>query len=183
MNLQRKKIVLAFMIGVNVVLSAMTVQSAQNGSVNQASLETTFGAKPQVVEAKIQPLKQPVAIVSSIGAEKVEPTPTPQAAVASVSISRASNVGNWDGLLQQYFGEAWVAAKAVMNCESGGNASAVGPLNPGNTRPYGLMQIMALPGRPSIESLLNPEINISYAANIYHAQGWGPWSCKSVLGR
>lgn len=81
-------------------------------------------------------------------------------------------------LIKKYFPkEQWATAQAVMLAESGGNASAVGdnyPIN-GQTIPsYGLFQIRALPGRPG--NMTDPEANVAYAAQLWKAQGWQPWS-------
>lgn len=93
-----------------------------------------------------------------------------------------------DELIEQYFGKAAPSAKRVFACESGLRPDAVGDLRlqfmKNGTRygaSYGVAQIRYLPGRPTPEELLQTEFNIRYAADLYHAQGWTPWSCRKVL--
>jgi hypothetical protein len=189
--LRRKYATAAVLSALNVSIFGWT--AAQGTPARMHSLRTVESAmNPQaatVQKVQVTPIKEPVALVAEIVTEKVvaTPTPTPTTAVAGVStstpaISAAPNRGNWDALLQAHFGPAWQEARAIMMCESGGNANAVGGAWTGIAS-YGLMQIRALPGRPSPQWLVNPENNVSYAAGIYRAQGWGPWSCKYVLGR
>lgn len=89
-------------------------------------------------------------------------------------------------LIQKYFPpEQWANAKAVMMGESGGNPSAIGDNYPirGETIPsYGLFQIRGLPGRPDSSTLLDPEKNVAYAANMQKQQGWSPWTAARNLG-
>ena len=89
-------------------------------------------------------------------------------------------------LIKKYFPqEQWNNAYNVMKGESGGNPQAVGdnyPIN-GETIPsYGLFQIRGLPGRPDSQTLLNPEENVKYAAQMQSQQGWGPWTAAKKLG-
>jgi hypothetical protein len=189
-TLQQKKFFIGMLSIVNVSMVGLTIHRDHTSRLQEVYAVQAFVApSPAVEQASVQPVKSPVAIVASVTSEKVEPTPipTPESAVAAVSLSRPAVLpatrGDWDTLLQAYFGSAWKEAKAIMGCESGGNSNAMGPVNMGGTRPYGLMQIMYIAGRPSPEWLLNPENNIAYAARMFKSQGWGPWECKRVLGR
>ncbi len=89
-------------------------------------------------------------------------------------------------LIQRYFPKSeHKRAWNVMMGESGGRADAVGDNYPirGQTIPsYGLMQIRALPGRPSPEQLKDPDFNMKYAAGMWKAQGWRPWTVARNLG-
>lgn len=95
-------------------------------------------------------------------------------------------VGSILGLIQKYFPkEQWQNALNVAKGESGLNPGAIGDNYPirGQTIPsYGLFQIRALPGRPKPEQLVDPEFNVQYAANLFKAQGWRPWSFARKLG-
>lgn len=93
-----------------------------------------------------------------------------------------------DELIDQYFGKAAGAAKKVFTCESGLRPDAVGDLHLQFTKngtsygaSYGVAQIRYLPGRPNPDELMNAEFNIRYAADMYHSQGWHPWTCRKVL--
>ena len=81
--------------------------------------------------------------------------------------------------------DQWGNAYQVMMGESGGNPQAIGDNYPikGQTIPsYGLFQIRALPGRPNPQTLLNPEANVKYAADLWKKQKWQPWSVSKKLG-
>ena len=93
-----------------------------------------------------------------------------------------------DELIEQYFGNAAPAAKKIAQCESGKQPDKIGDVKlqfwKGGVRygaSYGVFQIRYLPGRPAPDELLNAEFNIRYAADLYHAQGWTPWTCRKVL--
>jgi Transglycosylase SLT domain len=80
-------------------------------------------------------------------------------------------------------GDAWSAIK-VARCESGLNPNAV---SPGGAN-LGLFQINVV-HRVDFERVVNapwsmvfnPWFNSMYAAHLFHAQGWGPWSCKRAI--
>jgi hypothetical protein len=126
------------------------------------------------------------------------PTPTPapiappRPVVAPPKPVVAAGPGNYDGLLQAHFGSAWTAARAVMMCESGSRADAIGDGHLTywqNGVKYGfsvgLMQIRYLPGRPDPSLLLNPEFNIRHAAGMWKAQGYRfhpAWTCARKVG-
>jgi hypothetical protein len=112
----------------------------------------------------------------------LEPQPV---LVASVHTPK----GDWDALLQKHFGSEWERAKKVMLCESGGRETAHGDRHLTYWKDgrewgssAGLFQIRDLPGRPAQEWLMVGENNIAYAAGMYKAQSWRPWTCKKVLG-
>jgi hypothetical protein len=117
--------------------------------------------------------------------------------VVQKSSKPAQSVDRWRPLVAKYFPASQVDnALHVMNCESwnpywgtGGDPSAIGDTTltfnqAGTTYGYsvGLMQIRRLPGRPEKDWLLNPENNIRYAAGMYRAQGFRPWSCAKHIG-
>jgi hypothetical protein len=69
--------------------------------------------------------------------------------------------------------------------ESAGNPGAVGDQYKiaGVYAPsYGYFQIRALKGRPSGKQLLDPEFNVKYAAKLWKAEGWKPWTAARKLG-
>jgi hypothetical protein len=178
--------VIDLLTALNVGILTLDLQQGQSGRM--AGIRAMQAAMTPVVvaeQAEVHPVTAPRVVTASVASEEVQPTvvPTvvPTTMVAGVSVSRPVLRGDWDALLQAHFGAVWQQARAIMICESGGNANAMGPLQLNGNRPYGLMQIMSMPGRPSPEWLLNPENNIAFAASIYRAQGWGPWSCKYVL--
>jgi LysM repeat protein len=103
--------------------------------------------------------------------------PGSSASTATLTSTQPSGPNAWDGLLQKYFGGDWQRAKQVMIGESSGNPNAVGDRNTAYPS-YGLFQIRALPGRPAPAQLLDPAFNVSYAAGMWRASGWGPWTCK-----
>lgn len=91
------------------------------------------------------------------------------------------------GLVEQkvceIFGTDCRIALAICRAESGCREEAVGDghltffkdgVEYGKS--YGVFQIRHLPGRPAPEDLLNAEINIRKAYDMYKVQGWGPWS-------
>jgi len=89
--------------------------------------------------------------------------------------------GKWDYLLEKY---DWNIdeAKKIMFCESSNRPDAVGDTNT-KYYSYGLMQIRALPGRPSPEWLLVPENNIEYAYKLWSRNGWRDWlNCARMNG-
>lgn len=144
--------------------------------------------EPQPVAGIDKPASEPVKAAVSAVAATPTPIPTPQPTEAPRP-SRARQAttplhGNWDGLLQTHFGAAWQAAKRVMLCESGGNAHAHNTTPPDNS--VGLFQInlygSLAASRPSVEWLKDPANNISYAAGMWRAQGFGPWTCARKLG-
>lgn len=80
------------------------------------------------------------------------------------------------------FGSNAKDALAIAQCESGLNPSAVSNGN------YGLFQINSV-HRDLVASMgyswdriLDPGVNTAVAKRLYDEQGWGPWSCKRVLG-
>lgn len=89
-------------------------------------------------------------------------------------------------LIKKHFPkDQWQNAYQVMLGESGGNSGAIGDNYPiqGEVRPsYGLFQIRTFPNRPAPEDLLNPEENVAYAAKLWKAQGWKPWTAARKLG-
>lgn len=99
-------------------------------------------------------------------------------AVTRVEAPRAvftGNVEQWRSLVSQYNWNVDTVL-AIMRCESGGNPNAVGDRSTAYAS-YGLMQVRALPGRPSPEWLLVPENNIAYAYQLYASSGFRPWTC------
>ena len=118
------------------------------------------------------------------------PLPTPEPVVAPIQpvphvpvASRAVYVdGQYDALLQVHFGSSWGYAKKIMLCESGGRSDAHNGNASTGDDSWGLFQInrfgkLALT-RPAPSLLVDPEFNIRYAAGMWRAQGWKPWSCR-----
>lgn len=89
-------------------------------------------------------------------------------------------------LVEQHFPSGQVDnALKVIQGESGGQWYKIGDDYPiaGETIPsYGLFQIRGFPGRPNKETLLNPEENVKYAAELYKRKGWKPWTVAQELG-
>jgi hypothetical protein len=78
-----------------------------------------------------------------------------------------------------------------MKGESGCRANAVGDTAPkyiswrgDEKRGYsvGLMQIRLIGNRPNELYLRDPENNVKYAAGMFKAQGWCPWSAAHAIG-
>ena len=75
----------------------------------------------------------------------------------------------------------------IMKAESGCNKRAIGDghitflsRNVQYGMSCGLFQIRSLPGRPSCESMQDPEQSAQFAANLYMKSGYRPWSvCKN----
>ncbi|OPZ94721.1 MAG: hypothetical protein BWY74_00332 [Firmicutes bacterium ADurb.Bin419] len=72
------------------------------------------------------------------------------------------------------FGEEGQNAIRIAKCESSLKENAINF----SYGCYGIFQIMAMEGRPSPEQLLNIDININTAYQIYKDSGWGAWECK-----
>lgn len=89
-------------------------------------------------------------------------------------------------LIQKYFPRnEWQNAMKVVAGESQFNPSAVGDrytIRGVYAPSYGLFQIRALPGRPPSDQLENPEFNVRYAASLWQAEGWSPWTVGKELG-
>ena len=107
-----------------------------------------------------------------------------------IRLTSAQNVisssNSYSELIKKYFPQSqWNNAYRVMMGESGGNSQAVGDNYPirGEVRPsYGLFQIRTFPNRPSPQQLVNPEVNVAYAAQLWKSQGWRPWTVARNLG-
>lgn len=110
--------------------------------------------------------------VSLIAKPVIEKKPPP------VFTGMGSNVEQWRGLVQSYFGDQTENALCVMLYESGGNPNAISP-----TTDYGLMQIhaplWAEPYGVSYQDLLDPNTNMSIAKSIWDTYGWSAWSAWS----
>ena len=127
-----------------------------------------------------------------ISAFETAKTQTPSAQLQSnypktpVVALQNQETGEINPFIKKYFPqEQWQNAQRVMMGESGGRADAIGDNYPigGEIRPsYGLFQIRTFPDRPSPDQLLDPEVNVKYAAEMQAKQGWGPWSAARKLG-
>ncbi len=128
----------------------------------------------------------PPAIVSQTGAVeavRVEPTPsstpTSNGPARAITAPQTNHPGNWDALLQQYFGANWAYAKHIMLCESSGNPNAIGPTDSQGYNPIGLFQIKNFAGRPSTAELKDGAINIAWAAKMSNGgANWNAWECR-----
>ena len=100
---------------------------------------------------------------------------------------------NIEELVKKYFPKSqWANAMRVIQGESGGRWYQIGDdyIIPGDISEqtgtpipsYGIFQVRAFPGRPSPEKLLDPEINIKYAADLWKRSGWQPWTVGRELG-
>ncbi len=112
----------------------------------------------------------------------VPPPPTPTPAPVSQWIqpySIGAGVERWRGLVAGYWPAEQVNnALAVMNCESGGNPNVTGAAGE-----WGLFQIHPVHvARFGGANPYDPGTNVAVAYQIWSEQGWGPWSCKRVLG-
>jgi len=103
------------------------------------------------------------------------PPEPPKPVVQKVYSGMGTNVEQWRGLVESYFGAQTNNALCVMTHESGGNPNAISP-----TTDYGLMQIhaplWAEPYGVSYQDLLDPVTNIAIAWEIYKDWGWSAWS-------
>lgn len=104
--------------------------------------------------------------------------------VTPVTTSVAPDCNSYDALIIENFGsENLITAKAIMRAESGCRSDAVGDghityVQNGVTygMSCGLWQIRFLPGRPSCEEMKDPVKSTAFAATLFRASGWKPWS-------
>lgn len=68
----------------------------------------------------------------------------------------------------------------IAQCESGLNPNAINNSNSNGSTDTGLFQINSIHNIPQ-RYLLNPDINIQVAYQLFQQQGWSPWVCKHVL--
>lgn len=86
-------------------------------------------------------------------------------------------------LIQKYFPQdQWANAYRVMMTESGGDPNAANDQVPKRERSYGLFQINTNVHPLTREEAMDPEANVRYAAALYQARGWQPWSASQVPG-
>lgn len=86
--------------------------------------------------------------------------------------------------LQKTFGDQAKNAAAVCNCESSGNAGAVGKIKTSSGYPKGLFQITSGTARDfgcSYDFLDQPKHNMECAKKIYDKNGWSGnrWECAT----
>ena len=148
---------------------------------NVDAILSKWGGKPPG-----QKTNAPDDLLAKWGGSGAQPSiPVPGPASAPMG---SNSAGNFDpsALIKKYFPpDQWHNAFQVMQAESGGRPDAVGDTYPihGETIPsYGLFQIRGLPGRPDPQTLLDPEKNVAYAAQLYQRSGWGPWTAAHKLG-
>jgi hypothetical protein len=96
-------------------------------------------------------------------------------------------------LIHRYFPRTlWVSATKVAKCESTFHANETGHDSNG-TEDLGLFQfntggtlqeVLGLVGKPTtaLHLAYNENLNVQMAVALYRRDGWGPWSCKYVLG-
>lgn len=141
----------------------------------------------QVAAGPPEPIVSPLASPGFVGpttTPTTTPTPTPTPAPTKVSgRMKRSEIMN---LIKKYFPEnEWENAYRVALGESGGNPSLEGDRYDikGEYRPsHGLFQIREFPNRPSPEELKNPETNVKFAAQLWKAQKWKPWTVGREIG-
>ena len=147
-----------------VLTAALVVPVVAHGPVEYADWITDWGhrAEPQFSTGLLAELHDFL--------ERHPPRPAPNTA--------ASEGGGWRALIPVYFPEQSEKALRVIQCESGGNPSAVNP-NGGYT---GLFQhapqYWAERSRAagwSGSSIYDPEANIAVAAWLVARDGWGHW--------
>lgn len=131
-------------------------------------------------QTAIKKTEQPVKAVS---VKEDKPVVVQEQTVTPVLTAVKPACDAYDDLLARHFGDDIRIAKAVMRAESGCRADAVGDghityVQNGTTygMSCGLFQIRFLPGRPNCEQMKNPSENIAYAGQLYHSQGFRPWS-------
>ncbi len=110
------------------------------------------------MEPTLGPARQAVVSLS----EPQDARPVPNVPLGATDLPIASLLGEygWD--------VTW--AKHVLYCESGGNPLAYNPAGPF----VGLMQVW-LGHRWTYEQLIQPEINLAAAWEIYQRQGKAAW--------
>jgi hypothetical protein len=87
-------------------------------------------------------------------------------------------------LIQKYFPQSeWENAYKVASGESGGFTNFQNDANPSQERSYGPFQvnINAHPQYSKAE-MLDPEMNVRYAAQLWQEQGWQPWTVARNMG-
>jgi hypothetical protein len=118
---------------------------------------------------------------------KVEQVPVVEKPVQNKPVSN----NEIESKLRKVFGpDADNAIKLVSQCENRAmNPSQIGddyPINGKHIVSVGVFQIRALPGRPSIEELKNPDVNIAEAYKIFKRDGRfgatsGWYNCSKLL--
>lgn len=107
------------------------------------------------------------------------------AAVGTVAMAAGActNPGP-EGAIDAAFGDVAGEARQIADCESHMNPGAVS-----RTNDHGLFQInivhrarfSEVTGQPW-EAVYDAGWNAVYAKWLYDRSGWGPWSCRRVLG-
>ena len=180
-----------FMAGTLVVVGAAIAPATEQLATHREVLTVNSSNLKRAVAAKtIPPVAKPQAAISPALTPAPTPTPVkaasrPQPVVAAPVpadwAARPGFVEQWRPLVAKHFPAASVhRALQIMHCESGGNPNAVGDRSTAYAS-YGLFQIRALPGRPQGQTLLTPEFNVRYAADMFKAQGWQPWTCSRLI--
>lgn len=121
---------------------------------------------PEVVIVAVEALPEPPPVVA---AQPIAPAMLSRPPAASVDLVPAMERAGWPPELHG-------ALLWIIQCESGGNAAALGDQG----RAYGLMQIRAdmHPGLAARYNLWDPVGNLMAARELFLASGsFAPWSC------
>lgn len=82
--------------------------------------------------------------------------------------------------IKHVFGEDGEDAIRVFKCESGLQSKCNDGLNSNGSVDCGIAQINSIHGVPR-RFLLNEDVSLQVAKQIFDQQGWNPWVCKKVL--
>lgn len=118
-------------------------------------------------------IEKPVVITS--------PTTTPVKTKNVTNKIKTKDCTEYKPLIMDY---DWPVETAMQICkdESRGHPVAVGDTHTKYVS-CGLMQIRALPGRPTCEEMKIPKDNIAYAYGLWQKEGFCPWTTfKDELG-
>ena len=137
------------------------------------SMVSTSSLQMGVVE-----IEQPVPVVVTIQRPKVQASLDIQPKVKKSKVK--GDCLKYKDIIDDY---DWPVDIALNVCkeESSGNPNNVGDRHTAYVS-CGLMQVRALPGRPSCEELKDPATNIAFAYELWKNEGWRPWSvCRTVV--
>ena len=118
-------------------------------------------------------IKQPETVIVAQPEAKIE--------IVAETTEPPSTPPTLDELIDKYFpAEARERAGKIAHCESGEREDAIGH-NRNGTIDSGYFQINSIHKARvdgDINKLLDGEINVRVASEIYAEQGWSPWTCN-----